>query len=512
MCSEVLNDEWVSHPTWAAEDAAPFMAHKKNAYEEALHKSEEERHEYDYHIEANLRTIALLEPLNNKIQAMDPEERSRFNLKSGLGSGGKSIYLRIMKKVYGKELGHDIVRAIYDNPVVALPIVLDRLKAKDEEWKRAQREWNRVWREQDAKNFYKALDHQGVQFKQNDKKVLTVKYLIGEMDGRRREQVLLRQAQLDRAAYINRPQFELEFKDVEVLKDVIKLVISYLDRVNNQLSVNDKERIERQLRDFVPLLWMYDKDEFDAEFGAAEHAEDESEDSEEDIDGDASMADDEETASAAGTNGVKRKKGGPVGDLRKKLLKQAGEKERGERGSTTTPGPDADEEAGRRSVEGTPATDLGAERAETPLPIPDDPEAVAQAVEADKVGAEASEQTWVDVKMAEEHEQEEAANVNGIDSRKTMRKGQFFCNINFYVLIRLIEVSAADLRPDKQADVSAPIYPSSHLQKHSRRPGSTRKETHQSYCYPSRTGRPGEHQPRSRSWREPRSALLWPFA
>lgn len=74
MCWEVLNDEWVSHPTWAAEDAAPFMAHKKNAYEEALHKSEEERHEYDYHIEANLRTIALLEPLNNKIQTMEPAE------------------------------------------------------------------------------------------------------------------------------------------------------------------------------------------------------------------------------------------------------------------------------------------------------------------------------------------------------------------------------------------------------------------------------------------------------
>lgn len=42
MCYEVLNDEWVSHPTWASEDAG-FVSHKKNQYEEALHKCEEER-------------------------------------------------------------------------------------------------------------------------------------------------------------------------------------------------------------------------------------------------------------------------------------------------------------------------------------------------------------------------------------------------------------------------------------------------------------------------------------
>lgn len=435
MCWEVLNDEWVSHPTWAAEDSAPFLAHKKNTFEDALHKSEEERHEYDYHIEANLRTIAVLEPLNNKLQTMDPEERLRFNLRSGIGLQSKSIYQRILKKVYGKELGHDIVRAIHENPAVALPIVLDRLKAKDEEWKKAQREWNRVWREQDAKNFYKALDHQGVQFKQNDKKTIASKYLLNELEMRRRAQTAVRQAQLNTAAYRSRPQFELEFKDVDVLKDVIKLVISYLDRVNNQLSTADKEKIERQLRDFVPLLWMFDKDEFDAEFGAAEHNEDDSESSEEDGDGDVSMADDDDMSSAQGA--AKRKKAG-AGDLRKKLLKQVGEKGR-ERGTTQTPGPDDE----RRSVEGTPAMD-GAERAETPLPIPDDPEAVAQAVEADKAGAEASEQTWVDVRAqgdVDEVEMEDADAEGEVDPRKTMRTGNFYANANFYVLVRLIEVS-----------------------------------------------------------------------
>lgn len=42
LCWDVLNDTYVSHPTWASEDTG-FVAAKKNQYEEALHRVEEER-------------------------------------------------------------------------------------------------------------------------------------------------------------------------------------------------------------------------------------------------------------------------------------------------------------------------------------------------------------------------------------------------------------------------------------------------------------------------------------
>lgn len=421
MCWEVLNDEWVSHPTWAAEDAAPFLAHRKNAYEEALHKSEEERHEYDFHIEANLRTIALLEPLNNKIQTMDPEERAHFNLKAGLGGHSRSIYQRIIKKVYGKELGPDIIRALHENPVVALPIVLERLKAKDEEWKKAQREWNRVWREQDAKNFYKALDHQGVVFKSADKKTLAAKSLIAEIEARRREQTNQRNALLHpRASPRARHQFTFEFKDIEVLKDALKLIFGYLDRVPN-VNATDKERIEMQIRDFIPTFFMYDKDEFDADFGDAEHgSEDESNGV--DSDGDASMADEDESSTA-------KKKKASQPSLRKQLLKAAGEKEgRNKREGTGTPGMDDAAD----SVDGT-------DRGETPIPPPADPEAVAEAVEKDKVGAEASEQTWVQIDTLDK-ERDSASDADAEPRPKPTRTGNFFANNHFYVFIRLVQI------------------------------------------------------------------------
>lgn len=156
LCWEVLNDEWVSVMSLGSEEV--FLAHRKNPFEEALHRSEEERHEYDFHIEANLRTIALLEPIAAKIATMSPKERETFRLKPGLGGQSKSLYQRIIKKVYGKEIGREVIAALHENPCVSVPIVLARLKQKDEEWKRALREWNRVWREVDAKNFYRSLD------------------------------------------------------------------------------------------------------------------------------------------------------------------------------------------------------------------------------------------------------------------------------------------------------------------------------------------------------------------
>jgi len=431
MCWEVLNDEWVSHPIWAAEDAAPFMTHKKNAYEEALHKSEEERHEYDYHIEANLRTIALLEPINVKIQTMEAEERAHFNLKAGLGGQSKSIYQRIIKKVYGKEVGPDVIKALHDNPVVTLPIVLERLRSKDEEWKKAQRDWNRVWREQDGKNFYRALDHQGVQFKANDKKTTGSKNLLAEAELRKREQENTRNALVDATSWRSRVQFEFDFSDQTVLQDSIKLVLSYLDRLS-ALSSSDKHRIEKQLQDVLPLMLMIDQDKFNQDFGFGDANGDES------VDGDsvdeASNADEDETASASAAR--KSKKGPVAADLRMKLLKQVGEKDGRGRGTTQTPGPD-DAADDRMSVEGTPMTDNG-DRADTPLPLPADPAAVAEAVEKDRAGAEASEQTWVNIEPPSQTVS--AAPSESGELPRSQRKANFFTNANFYVLIRLIQV------------------------------------------------------------------------
>ena len=270
-----MNDIWVSHPTWASEEAG-FISHKKNSYEEALHKSEEERHEYHVQLEGLARTIALFEPLNTRIEEMTNEERANFRFKADFGGSSRSIYHRTLKKVYGRDASTEVIQALQDCPSVAVPVVLARLKAKDEEWRRIQREWNKTWREVDAKNFYKSLDHQGNQFKQNDKKHITAKHFVQQIEG-------IKEAQEHKFAQRGRPSFaagsvghqlEFEFPQTSVLHDSLRLVYSFLDHSQAQYSPPERRAIEGFLRQFVPLLYMFPAHELDAACGASEGIQD----------------------------------------------------------------------------------------------------------------------------------------------------------------------------------------------------------------------------------------------
>ena len=71
---------------------------------------------------------------------------------------------RALQRTYG-ERGAEILALLEANPHAAVPVVLARLEAKAVEWRRAQREWSRVWREVAAANFSKAHDHQSFAFK-----------------------------------------------------------------------------------------------------------------------------------------------------------------------------------------------------------------------------------------------------------------------------------------------------------------------------------------------------------
>lgn len=310
LCWEVLNDAWVSHPTWASEGES-FNPHKKNVYEDALYRSEEERHEYDYHIEANLRTIALLEPIAARIAIMDPEERASFRLKPGLGGQSKSIYQRIIKKVYGRNHGVEVIAALHDNPCVAVPVVLARLKQKDEEWKRAQREWNKVWREVDARNFYKALDHQGVNFKSTDKKTITTKAFVNEIETLRTAQHQRRLA-LDPSLPALAPRFQLayEMNDGQVLADLLRLSVHFMDRSSSGFSAHDRERVDATFRALLPRLLNTSPETF-ATLVARKHDDDEQ-----------SIAEDDEEASESD---VSRGRGRKGGDLRRAALRNNAE-------------------------------------------------------------------------------------------------------------------------------------------------------------------------------------------
>ncbi|KAG0183135.1 Transcriptional regulatory protein sin3 [Apophysomyces sp. BC1021] len=251
LCWEVLNDEYVSHPIWASEDSG-FVASKKNQSEETLHRCEEERYDYDLNIEANLNVIALLEPIAKQLEAMSDEEKAKFRLKPGLGGETVSIYQRIINKIYGADRGAEIIEMLYNNAAYAVPVVLSRLKQKHEEWRKTQREWNTIWRDLDSRNYYRALDYQGMTFKSNDRKGMSNKALVAEIEALRERQ----HAPSGKSIMPPKPtyQFLFTFSDPEIFKDISTLILLYVEKQTGFTS-SDKAKIREFIANFIPLFF-----------------------------------------------------------------------------------------------------------------------------------------------------------------------------------------------------------------------------------------------------------------
>jgi paired amphipathic helix protein Sin3a len=246
---DVLSDDWISHPVYVSESTG-FVAHKKTIYEEAMYKCEEERYEFDLNIEANLHVISILEPIAIRISSMPPEERSKLKLEPGLGGNSAAIYQRIIKKIYDPERGLEVIEALHHSPSIAVPVILKRLKQKDEEWKRSQREWKKVWKEIDLKNFSKSLDHQGIHFKAADRKAQNVKSLVTEIE------VLSREQRNKRSSLANRYQFDFIFANKDSLyEDCSKIILDYID-ASMSLATNEEEKMILLVKEFIPKFFL----------------------------------------------------------------------------------------------------------------------------------------------------------------------------------------------------------------------------------------------------------------
>lgn len=73
--------------------------------------------------------MRVLEGVHKKLQRMSPEEAARFRLDDCLGGNSPTIHQRAIRRIYGDK-APDIIDGLKKNPVVAVPLVLRRLKAK----------------------------------------------------------------------------------------------------------------------------------------------------------------------------------------------------------------------------------------------------------------------------------------------------------------------------------------------------------------------------------------------
>uniref|UniRef100_A0A8C2X0C1 Paired amphipathic helix protein Sin3b n=1 Tax=Cyclopterus lumpus TaxID=8103 RepID=A0A8C2X0C1_CYCLU len=244
----VLNDTWVSFPSWS-EDST-FVSSKKTPYEEQLHRCEDERFELDVVLETNLATIRVLESVQKKLSRLSPEDQDRFRLDDCLGGTSEVIQRRAVYRIYGDK-APEIIEGLKRSPATAVPVVLKRLKAKEEEWRDAQQGFNKIWREQYEKAYLKSLDHQGVNFKQNDMKALRSKSLLNEIESVYDEQ----SRNGSGAASSSEPHMVFTYEDKQILEDAASLIIYHVKR-QPTIHKDDKDHIKRIIQHFVPDLFF----------------------------------------------------------------------------------------------------------------------------------------------------------------------------------------------------------------------------------------------------------------
>uniref|UniRef100_A0A665TQJ5 Paired amphipathic helix protein Sin3b n=1 Tax=Echeneis naucrates TaxID=173247 RepID=A0A665TQJ5_ECHNA len=245
LCKEVLNDTWVSFPSWS-EDST-FVSSKKTPYEEQLHRCEDERFELDVVLETNLATIRVLESVQKKLSRLSPEDQDRFRLDDCLGGTSEVIQRRAVYRIYGDK-APEIIEGLKRSPATAVPVVLKRLKAKEEEWREAQQGFNKIWREQYEKAYLKSLDHQGVNFKQNDMKALRSKSLLNEIES-------VYDERQEQSTEEGGPHMVFTYEDKQILEDAASLIIYHVKR-QPTIHKDDKDHIKRIIQHFVPDLFF----------------------------------------------------------------------------------------------------------------------------------------------------------------------------------------------------------------------------------------------------------------
>ncbi|MFH4982381.1 hypothetical protein AB6A40_009090 [Gnathostoma spinigerum] len=250
LCHSVLNDTWVSFPSWSSEDTSCVHS-KKSQYEEFIYRTEDERYELDIVIEVNKSALETLEMINRKMQRMKPEDANKFKLDANIGSSSPSLMYRAVKRIYGEHV-HKILNGLRKNPAVVVPKVIERMRMKEREWREAQVQFNRIWREQNEKYFAKSLDHQGLTFKQTDTKNLRSKMIIHHFETLYDE----RESRMEEGGPPEwGPHGIFDYPDdMSVLYDVNDLVIHYVKRQQN-MQKEEKRQAKRCLKRLLPELF-----------------------------------------------------------------------------------------------------------------------------------------------------------------------------------------------------------------------------------------------------------------
>jgi len=124
-------------------ESSDAIRKRRNPYERAMFRAEDERFELDMAIARNAEAMRLMEPIAEETQKLremeekdgQPIGRLQYKLKQ---FALKSCHVNAIARVYG-DRGDEVLQHLIRNPLVVTSIVYGRLKQKDLEWRKMKK-------------------------------------------------------------------------------------------------------------------------------------------------------------------------------------------------------------------------------------------------------------------------------------------------------------------------------------------------------------------------------------
>jgi paired amphipathic helix protein Sin3a len=267
---------------------------RHNVYEDAMFRIEDERYELDMAIERNVHALRRIEPFAKEAQAFREQEEKdgqpigrlryqlhRFSL--------NTIHINAIGRIYG-DRGDEILQHLLRNPLIVLPIVYQRLKQKDTEWRKAKADLTDKWNAICEANYEGSMDAQCYFNRKALEKSFTTSRLLDQCKRARsyvKHPEKIKDHPVTRlfaptfgkrvahsGALLYQPYMEVQCKVNISHKHAFQMIVDKI-KVASDVTVFDRERIGRIWAEFVlpwfqyPEHWVLDevRDSFGGKLG-----------------------------------------------------------------------------------------------------------------------------------------------------------------------------------------------------------------------------------------------------
>lgn len=135
---------------------------RRNPYEEVMFRIEDERFEVDMAIERNALAMRQIEPIAEEVALLREQEekdgqpigRLQYKLKP---KSLNTIQINAIGRIYGDK-GDEVIEHLCRNPLATVPIIYQRLRQKDQEWRKQKSDLLSKWKTLSEANYEGSRD------------------------------------------------------------------------------------------------------------------------------------------------------------------------------------------------------------------------------------------------------------------------------------------------------------------------------------------------------------------